>query len=71
MGSELSTSLIAGSYLYDKLLLTKEDAERELKIEKENWIKFETKFPDPNVVETTFVYIENRPEWWVSSQSTA
>jgi hypothetical protein len=70
MSPDLSTSLIAGSYLYDKLLLTKEDAKRELEIVKENWIKFESKFPDPNAVETTFVYIENRPEWWVSSQST-
>jgi hypothetical protein len=63
---DLDGNTLSGSYLYDILLLTEEDAKQAV----ENAIREHEEFKKTNsyLVDPTdtarFIYIKNKPTWW-------
>ena len=61
-----SGSKVGGSILHDLLIMTEEQAQIELRKVQSNHADFANDFPDLFSKDriTTFVYIENDPDWW-------
>lgn len=58
--------IISGSYLYDVLIQTEDDAKLELERAKKNDLELSLQLPTLYEVEDTrrFVYIKNELKWW-------